>query len=208
MKLLACGMMVLAMAAEGRADTLYKSADMGNLNTTGGISLLSTQYLGAEFSLNSGAQVTAIGGNIGGDQPGTLFGAILKLPAGATMPSGNPFSNLDVMASVTFTPPAVTNGDIRVPLNVFLPAGNYELVFGSGLFGANGTGYMPWNNPAPAVAANTAAWSPDTGHWQEQGAPELVYMRFVVEGTAVPEPGTLGVACIGVLALFRRQRKG
>ena len=75
--------------------------------------------------------------------PGTLFAAIVPLDADTDLPMTTDLS--DALASAMFATEG-SSDQIEVPLEVDLDVGRYALIFGSGLFGATGLGYMPDNN--------------------------------------------------------------
>jgi hypothetical protein len=167
---------------------VFQSANMG-IPAQAGLSgyQVGAQYLGARFSLASTANVTDVGGHLFGNGDGSLFAAILQLSAPGALPSGNPFDGT-TLATTTFLPP-VSSADVSIPLSVTLGPGDYALVFGSGWFGATGSGRMPNNNvdlpPASYFYWNALPW--------HDGA--ISQIRFVVYGdlvgTAVPEPDSL-----------------
>lgn len=82
-----------------------------------------TRFLGAAFAVGSGESLTSVGGNftLYGDG-GSLFAAVLD-------------SKGTVLFETTFVP---TGGDQSVALTGALSSGHYTVVFGSGLYGADG----------------------------------------------------------------------
>ena len=179
-----------------RADTIFESATMGTPGQDGldGYQL-GAQYLGARFSLATTVDVTSVGGHIFGNDDGMLFAAIVQLFGPGALPSGNPFDG-STLASTTFLPPLLS-ADIIIPLGVTLGPGDYALVFGSGQFGATGSGRMPNNNTDLSVASyffwNGPPWTDDS----------ISQVRFVVSGDIakpIPEPGSLPLVGLGVFA--------
>ena len=135
-----------------------------------------------------------------------LFGAIVAM--NGHLPSGSPLSDLEVLASTTFSSPGPSS-DVTVPLSVALAPGDYALIFGSGLFGATGRGYMPFTNSDTAAGANSYFfWNVSQSIWKDS-----IYrdMRFFVSGhptSSVPEPSTYVMAAVGLLGVgFLARRK-
>ena len=159
---------------------IAESASLG-LSTTFGFSLNSTQWAGMRFHLDSPAEITEVGGNIGGT--GTLFAAIFDSDALATV-AGDPF--LAPPLAVTTLTAGSPSSDIRVPLDVQLSMGDYVFVIGTGAFGATGTGNIParFQNQVANPEVTTVSWNPALG-WGDILSGSASYgMRFVVEGIA------------------------
>jgi len=167
------------------AEVIYESATIGP-GAGGGAGIFNTQFIGSRFSITETVEVTSIGGHMGGG--GTLFGAIVELPGGAGLPAGSPFTGGEVLASTVFTF-VFPNQDVSVPLSVILPPGDYALVFGTGLFGASGSG---GNGGAgvntPEGVGSFFLWN--NVNWQNGG----IDGRFTVNGNVledVPVGGTI-----------------
>lgn len=213
--------LVLCLAADvATAASLYESAPLGE-PSRGGSSISLNSFLGAPFELKNRSRITAIGGDLG--TSGSIFGALLPLSSIADLPERAPLE-LDALA-VAWKVFSAPDGwpetvDFRTSLEVELDPGTYLLVFGSGLFGATGYGWMGTGNPSiigtPFVrSSNLNIPDMPLGRWV---GPIPNYSgtspRFVVEGTpiAVPEPN--GDALFGVAALvllssaFARGRRG
>lgn len=182
------------------------SAALGSTGETSGFSINDEQFLGWRFQLDNTFQVTAVGGNLGAT--GNIFGAIVSTNGPNEVPQGNPFLPGEVLASTTFNPDSLSS-DTRAPLSVRLGPGNYELIFGSGLFGATGSGFMPSNN-SDFPSSTYFYYSSRTfgGSWIDGG---ISNTRFVVEANAVPEPssalGTLTFSALSAGYLLQRQLK-
>lgn len=182
------------------------SAPLGLTGETSGFSVNDEQFLGWRFQLDSASQVTAVGGHIGA--VGNIFGAIVAINDPNALPQGNPFLPGEVLASTTFNPGFISS-DARTPLSVTLGPGNYELIFGSGLFGATGSGFMPSNN-SDFLGSTYFYYSARNsgGTWVDGG---ISNTRFVVEANAIPEPssavGTLAFSALGAGCLLQRKLK-
>ncbi len=196
------GLAMMGMAGTASAFLIHESATLGPLGNFGGTTLSGTQFLGSRFSVTSTVQVGSIGGNIAEFAGGDLFGAIIGLSSPLALPTGSPFTLAEVIASTTFTGTSLS-ADILVPLSVTLSPGDYALVFGSGEFGATGTGFMPFNN-TDLAGASYFFW---TGTQWVDG---LANMRFVVSSSSAPEPSTLSLFATGLALLaflgWRRRR--
>ncbi len=169
------------------ADVIYESATLGPTGEISGISIFTKQILGSRFSVSQTVEVTEIGGHIGGSVPGGIFGAIVQLSG--PLPSGSPFDVGEVIAFTTFSPNRPST-DISAPLSVILPPGDYALVFGSGLFGATGSGSMPPNNPLTPEGTGSLFFWNDVFNWVDGGA--FTDLRFTVNGITVGGVGIGG----------------
>lgn len=147
------------------------------------------EFVGWRFRITAPTAVTHVGGHLGSIS-GELFAAILPLPSSDTLPQGAPFAADSVIAKTTFKPPGPT-ADVRVPLSVTLAPGAYALVFGSGQFGAAGTGVIANTgqpNIAPTVKANYIRWQEVVTNVFQWTNGSLDNMRFVVVGQATAGP--------------------
>src|SRR5262249_10360561 len=128
------------IVGQAKGDVILESAILGTTGQNGGAIVYTQQYVGARFHVEDTVVVDHIGGHLLGDPPpasATLFGAISPLSG----PTAFPADNLTPLAMTTLSPPFPSE-DILVPLSVTLNPGDYALVFGSGLFGADGAGSM------------------------------------------------------------------
>ncbi len=188
-------------AASAQADTFYQSASfVDESNAIGSYFIDNTRYLGAVFSVNTLEAVSAIGGNFTQYGDGNnIFGAIVKLAAGNTLP-GDLASN--TVAEVLFTP---NGGDQSVALSTVLTAGNYAVVFGSGLFGA--TGYSGLVDSQNAVG--TPSFVQYSGDTLTASNFTDATLRLTVEAAPVPEPSTALMGLAGAMlsiGIARRRR--
>ena len=62
------------------------------------------------------------------------------------LPQSFPYSEEELMAHVTFQPLLDTAEDQFFPLNVELPPGEYGVIFGSGIWGADGEIFFPYDS--------------------------------------------------------------
>ena len=194
---------LLAVPGTARSTILLETASLGATGQTAGTNINGTQMLGARFSLTQSAQITTIGGHLVSIGAGGIFGAIVSLSSPTALPSFLPSAiATSALAGTAFTPPT-SSADVLTPLSVLLAPGNYALVFGSGAFGATGTGRMPVPNP---LLGPPSFFFSSAGSWVNGG---LTNARFVVNGNLVPEPTTvllLGAGLAGITGA-RRQRR-
>ena len=165
------------------------------------------QASGVHFQVTSTVLVTAIGASLYGT--GVFFGEIYGLSSLSALPSGDPFNTLP-LARVNFTPAANSFLDFLVPISVTLNPGFYGLVFGA-TPGANG-GMPTTGTDFPGI--NTFSYffydagllsSKPSGFWQNAGSDNE---RFIIQGTVVPEPASMGLGIVGLmLFLCRRESK-
>ncbi len=180
---------------QSSAAILFESSALGVTGNTSGFVVASTQILAARFSLTQTAEVSAVGGNIGG---GEIFAAILRMSGPTSLPSGSPFDD-STLAATLLTPGLAS--DVIVPLNVRLAPGDYALVFGSGYYGATGNGYMPFQNIELSTPETYFHWRGEflPHGWRTDGGTQAT--RFVVYGEIVPEPSTAVMGIMGGAAL-------
>jgi hypothetical protein len=199
--------------AVSRAGILYQSTTVPNLTgcASGGTGLNSTQYVGVNFTVTAVSHVTSIGGDICNlvGNTGQLFGAILPLIGTSSFPAFPTQVNVAALGGVTFVP----NGDVFAPLSLTLQPGNYVLILGSGLFGADGSGFVTGVNPAPPDLSNpfyvTAIGGPSS--WQPWVRDAVAgSIRFDVYGdgaaqdftpTSTPEPSSFLLGATALVAL-------
>ncbi len=220
---IAIAALVLGIKDNGQAAAItIESAPLGATGQSGGFgirrgsgdfSVIAPSYLGWRFQVDSTFQVTDIGGHFGGSAANNkIFGTIISLNNPSSLPQGQPFLPEEVLASTTFNLSFPSN-DITTPLSVELAPGNYGLVFGSGLFGATGIGFMPNNNPDLPFSSyfSWGRFNPgDPIAWNEGGFRNT---RFFIRGESVSttiifEPssvsGVLTFGAIGIGLLLKR----
>ena len=184
---------------------LYESTQMGAPHYPAGFSISATQFLGARFQLTTPATIDGIGGHMFGSSNGNglIFGALVQLTSLDDVPNSSDLSSADVLTHMTFHPPSPSE-DVIAPIGpIGVPAGFYAVVFGSGLFGATGSGGAPDDNvPNDATAPYNLEYQSGFG-WDRIGNRGV---RFTAYGI-VPEPGVLPAAAVTSLMCRRRRRK-
>jgi hypothetical protein len=200
-------------------EVLYESATLaGAGDPSSGVLLQGNQWAGAKFAVDSPILVTGVGGHLT-TLRGTLFAAIVPLSPSTLLPSFGPADiESNSLASRLFDNGAPSN-DYIMPLSILLSPGNYGLVFGGGEadpftpglpFGATGAGRMPDANPT--LPGTSLFYASMAGTW-ENFSPATTQLRFVVEGSRVPEPPTVLQCCtLGLVVapfyFIRRLRAG
>jgi hypothetical protein len=221
---ISAGVVFIALAKSSITQAATITLESARLDTTGqrdGIvissdeSIGTNQFLGWRFQLTNPLQVTDIGGHLASRSNfgnGEIFGAIISLSNSNAIPQGEPFKLGEVPGQVLATTsfnPGFPSRDVTVPLFVTLNPGNYALIFGTGLFGASGYGFMPRSQQD--FPGSSYFFSVDT-FWE--GGSNFSSVRFVVKGesdifTSIPEPTcTLGLLTLGISgAGLLRKRK-
>lgn len=105
--------------------------------------------------------------------------------------------------------------DVLVSVNQILAPGDYAVVFGSGLFGATGYGWMPYIYSYKDENVFDDVYFTSQPHisdfWRELNGGTVEYHpRFIVNGepAPVPEPSTLLLLASGLIGLgFYSRRK-
>jgi hypothetical protein len=171
---------------------VYQSATLGPTGVWAGwYTIGDPLWLGCRFHLPVETAITGVGGHL--FRPfyadGRFFAAITRIESLSALPAppGPPFIAANVVATGVFNIESSLSADYVFPLSVTLPAGNYALVFGSGLFGDPHTSNsgvaaaMPINN-TDLPGASYIAW--DGLPYQQWRAEEsgVSRIRFVVYG--------------------------
>jgi len=181
----ALGLLVLWTQPTSATTVSLESAIMGPTGIPGGQSVSATQFIGWRFQLDSALLLTQVGAHLLG-MNGELFAAVVRLDDIEAFPTGAPFSAVETVASVTFTAPLPSN-EILVPVEGTLAPGSYALVFGTGMFGATGTGAIP-NTPSqtnipPTESSSYIFWNQPLPNTDPQWRSGLAsQMRFLVQG--------------------------
>ena len=189
-KVIVAFILVLISSNYAGAAIIYESATMGPTGQTSGYIVDSYDFIGSRFYVSQPTQVTAIGGHLVTYTSGGIFGAIVRLYSSTDLPNGIPFDSLDVAAYKVFIP-SYTSSDFRTSLSVTLQPGYYALVFGSGLYDADGSALMPIGGQSYIGSPTYFAW--DNYEWFE-AVP--VQERFVVEGTVITNYCTASGGCV------------
>ena len=210
-------------ALPARAAFIHESGTFSTSIPVSGVSIIDSQFLGSRFTVDSTVNVDSIGGhiyrhdNVGIGNNGLLFGAIIELASSSALPTGSAATKFDpesqVLAHTTFDPGTANNIDFTTPLSATLTPGVvYGLVFGTGLYGASGTGVMTQNNGALAGFGIDTFFQFNSGMAIWKAAAWDGTMRFTVGGnvSAVPLPAALplfagGLGLLGLLG-WRRKR--
>jgi len=144
---------LLTVIKKADAITILETAPLGVIN--GGTSILptthpSTQFLGVRFSLNSSYLITKVGGHVKGNANDDRSMFVSINPIGTPSSFPNDVFLSDAIFSESFIAPFNDIGPFpyQVPetildTNFILGPGSYSFMFGSGLFGATGLGWMP-----------------------------------------------------------------
>jgi hypothetical protein len=160
-------------------------------------------FSGVRFQLLQPAKTTRVGGHFvhNPSSGNTFFGAIVRLDNGDDFPDSGNLSTSDVKGTslLTFS---VLSAEVFGDLELHLDPGWYALVFGSGLFGADGSGAAVLNNPdigSPSYIAHQTG-----AGWIELSTLPGPFRNFhlVVEGTIVPEPTGVTMVILAVFALL------
>ncbi len=195
------------------AATIFESGTLGptgipRSEITGGSNVSSGVFVGVRFHLDQPVVTTEIGGhfvkNTGTGE--SFFGTIVALADENDFPDSGDLSTPDVVGATLLAFPEPSNevfGTLAKPL----PPGWYALVFGSGLFGASGSG-AALNNGMDIDDPVYIGYQPGAVNgWGNLINPIFRNFRFVVEGSVVPEPSTLLLVLAGLaVSVVRRVR--
>jgi hypothetical protein len=145
--------------------------------------------------------------NIGANDP--FFGAIVSLDDENDFPDSGSLSTPDVIGTTLLAFPETSN-EVFGSLSKPLTPGWYALVFGSGLFGANGFG-VAVNNGIDIGNPTYIAWQLGAvNQWSNLTNPIFRNFHFVVQGQVVPEPSIdlmLIVLLFGSLVQMRNRQR-
>jgi hypothetical protein len=170
---------------------VLESAAMGSPGRFGGTSITTSQYVGWRFETSETLAVDHVGGHLLSfpDEPGDIFVAIVRLQSINSVPMGAPFTQEEIVATTTFRPP-FPSAEVFTPLSATLMPGSYSLVFGTGLFGATGSGAIHNGDDQPDIPPTDLSsfifWSiPFAGQPPEWRLNLASHMRFVIEAQVV-----------------------
>ena len=170
-----------------------------------GINVNDSIFIGVRFQLDQPVETTAIGGHFVGGIGGTFFGGIVQLDDENDFPDSANLSTDDVLGITEFAFPEVSD-EVFGDISLSLEPGNYALVFGSGLFGVQGSGVAVGNNPD---IGNTAYISRTAdGVWINLQGTSIPFenFRLTVEGLVVPEPSMLLLGLSALLSTMSLRR--
>ncbi len=150
--LLIIAVLLFSRLAHGQ-EFVFETASLGPTGQPGagsgasGAAVDSSQFLGAKFQMPREGRITSLGGHVAHDNGRPmvrpLFVAVVPLDPTTDLPAT--FDLSDARFSTTFLPPN-PSADVAIVTDFRLPAGRYAIIFGSGRFGATGSGLMPDNN--------------------------------------------------------------
>lgn len=202
-------------ASESRAAILYESGTLGptgidlSYGEVPGTFVKDTVFTGVKFRVERPVQTTYVGGHFasvdggGFGYGGTFFGSLIRLEDADDYPDSGDLSTPDVLGTTILTFPGLS-AEVFGVIEVHLAPGWYALVFGSHLFGANGHGGAPRNNP-DVGNPTYIGWQPGSGWFDLTGLSTIfVDHRFIVLGDVVPEPTSAVMVFLIAFSLFHR----
>jgi len=177
--------------------------DAGSGTAPGGSGVTANVFSGVRFQLSKPVKITRVGGHFVDDTrtDSTFFGALARLESDTDFPDSGDLSTPDVVGETTLAFPDPST-EVFGDLELLLEPGWYALVFGSGLFGATGSGAAVLNNPdirSPSYIAH------QTGSgWLELSTLPGPFRNFrlVVEGIVIPEPSSLALVLLTISCLL------
>lgn len=198
---LSCG------ATQVEAAKIYESATMGPAGQSGGTTVNSNFFLGVRFQSPQTITTGSIGGHFGGNNfaTGDIFAAVLKIPnLGAPVDGSDlTLANPDLLGVALITLPAAmipSSDEFAANLAVDLVQDDfYALVFGSGLFGATGSGFAATNN---TEIGTPSYFFIQAGTYFNGGQSDT---RFFVDSSpvpVVPEPAGIFLAALALAGLL------
>jgi hypothetical protein len=157
----------------------------------------SSSYNGSNFYVGKPTRLSRVGGNfIGGN--GQIFAALVQLGDLNGAPSPTDFTGVDVLKTALLTMPTVGSPpvDVAAPFDIMLQPGYYGLWFGSGKFGATGSGSLyAENRQLGARSTWTLA--------QPSGTRNFISSRLRMFAEASSIPGTVQLRATALAAAER-----
>jgi hypothetical protein len=192
---------------ESAAHSIYPQQDMVPV-------IASIQFIGTCLYLEESIHVQSIGASVfGASDDTTLFMALISMDSSSSLPSGNPFTEDEVLAHTTLNIGTELN-DYWAAMDISLAPGYYGLVIGSGLYGTTGAGAMPNNNYDHLFSeyfswTSVSPYNPydpiplaDDGAWYSGGDG----YRFLMEGDVIPEPSSILLLLTGIPFLVTKKK--
>ena len=195
---------------------LFESGTPGPDGQTDGATFGDFQFIGLRFFVPSTVTTETIGGHLGGLGGVDVFGAVVALSGTADFPDSSDLSTPDVRgaARIVLSPSGAPSRSqvFSAPLEVKLNPGWYGLVFGSGLFGATGTGMLTMDNfprTGQCFFGSGGLTRPDFVYQDGCFSVNRLY-AFVdaqSQSAPTPEPSTLLLLGSSVAVVVRRRRR-
>jgi hypothetical protein len=161
--------------------------------TVPGTNVNASVFVGVRFELTQPVVTSQVGGHFLGPNGGELFAAIVALNDHTDFPNSDNLSSPDVLGTTRIgfpNPSSEVFGNLQVPLN----PGWYALVFGSGLFEAQGFGGTVRNGldigDPTYIAHQPGGW------FNLSDLSDVIRFenhRFVVLGRIIPEPTAIAM---------------
>ncbi len=206
---------LLLATSAAQAATLFESGTLGPTGVTfqdildgnaSGSNVTEAVFVGVRFELTEPVLTSHIGGHFL-QSPGAasaFFGAIVTLDSPSDFPDSGNLSSDDVIGTTLLEFPQ-PSGEVLGALAVRVDPGFYALVFGSGQFGASGSGVATSNN-SDVASPSYIAWQPGVpgSGWFNLSGPFSDFY-FVVAGVVVPEPSGCFMVAWFSLILVPRQ---
>ncbi|MEX2317799.1 MAG: hypothetical protein WD669_11645 [Pirellulales bacterium] len=211
----------LALARSSFAAIVFQSGTLGPTDVTKaellnqtvlGTNVNPDVFVGVRFELTHAAMTSRIGGHFaGGFGSDVFFGAITKLSDISDFPDSDDLSSSDVIGQALLSFPHPSQ-EVLTDFSVMLEPGWYALVFGSGLFGASGTGGAVRNGLDIGTPSYIGWQTGGTGWFNLSDLSEFHLFNnhhFVIEGHFTPEPATISllVAAFLTIASMRERRQ-
>jgi hypothetical protein len=177
---------------------IYTDAAVGNGDGTDG----GSTFIGAGFTLGGSVSSLQVGANVDALGSGSVFAEIVALPSAGSLPpatGGNLVAWLQThsLGEATLTAPA-SAGDASTVINFSsaLAAGDYAVIFGSGLYGTTGGINLTDGNatiPSPNIFTSLGGDSFQSYGYDSQ-------IRIFAATVPVPLPAGLPLLVSGLLA--------
>jgi hypothetical protein len=192
---------------EAIAAVIYESAVLGPTGIAQGsgpaTNISAAVFTGVRFELTRPVATSQVGGHFVSSSGGTFFGAVVSLDDANDFPNSGNLSSPDVLGATALTFPTAS-AEVHGNLSLALDPGWYALVFGSGLFGATGSG-VALRNGTDIGAPSYIAYQPMSGVSWVDITPVFNDHRFLVLGTVVPEPTAILLGVVPVLFVAARK---